>query len=187
MIIAVVLCYFAVLFAISRWTSRRFSGNDAFFRAGRRSPWPLVAFGMVGASISGVTFVSVPGMALTSQMTYLQVCLGFIIGYLAVAFVLLPVYYRLRLTSIYAYLGQRLGREAYTTGAWLFIVSKLVGAALKFYVVCIILQQFVLVQWGVPFWLTVTLMVALIWLYTRRGGICEIVAQLAHHNIYNEE
>ena len=175
MIIAVVLCYFAVLFAISRWTSRRFSGNDAFFRAGRRSPWPLVAFGMVGASISGVTFVSVPGMALTSQMTYLQVCLGFIIGYLAVAFVLLPVYYRLRLTSIYAYLGQRLGREAYTTGAWLFIVSKLVGAALKFYVVCIILQQFVLVQWGVPFWLTVTLMVALIWLYTRRGGVHTLV------------
>ena len=129
-LIAVVLTYFSVLLAISRWSARRGAGNDTFFRAGRRSPWPLVAFGMVGASISGVTFVSVPGMVLTSQMTYLQVCMGFILGYIAVAFVLLPVYYRLGLTSIYPYLGQRLGREAYKTGAWFFLVSKMVGAAL---------------------------------------------------------
>ena len=120
-LIAIVLTYFAALFAISRWSARRGAGNDTFFRAGRRSPWPLVAFGMVGASISGVTFVSVPGMVLSSQMTYLQVCMGFILGYLAVAFVLLPVYYKLNLTSIYAYLGQRLGTEAYKTGAWFFL------------------------------------------------------------------
>ena len=170
-----VLTYFAALFAISRWSARRSSGNDTFFRAGRRSPWPLVAFGMVGASISGVTFVSVPGMVLSSQMTYLQVCMGFILGYLAVAFVLLPVYYRLNLTSIYTYLGQRLGPEAYKTGAWFFLVSKMVGAAIKFYVVCIILQQFVMSAWGVPFWLTVTVMVLLIWLYTRHGGVRTLV------------
>ena len=174
-LIIIVLAYFAMLFAISRWSARRGSGNDTFFRAGRRSPWPLVAFGMVGASISGVTFVSVPGMVLSSQMTYLQVCLGFILGYLAVAFVLLPVYYRLNLTSIYAYLGQRLGPEAYKTGAWFFLVSKMAGAAMKFYVVCIILQQFVLASWGVPFWLTVTAMVLLIWLYTRHGGVRTLV------------
>ena len=174
-LIAIVLTYFAALFAISRWSARRSAGNDTFFRAGRRSPWPLVAFGMVGASISGVTFVSVPGMVLSSQMTYLQVCLGFILGYLAVAFVLLPVYYKLNLTSIYAYLGQRLGTEAYKTGAWFFLLSKMVGAAIKFYVVCIILQQFVLAAWGVPFWLTVTVMVLLIWLYTRHGGVRTLV------------
>jgi len=174
-LIAIVLTYFAALFAISRWSARRGAGNDTFFRAGRRSPWPLVAFGMVGASISGVTFVSVPGMVLSSQMTYLQVCMGFILGYLAVAFVLLPVYYKLNLTSIYAYLVQRLGTEAYKTGAWFFLLSKMVGAAIKFYVVCITLQQFVLAAWGVPFWLTVTVMVLLIWLYTRHGGVRTLV------------
>ena len=174
-LIAIVLAYFCVLFVISRLTARGGAGNDIFFRAERRSPWPLVAFGMIGASISGVTFVSVPGMVLTSGMTYMQLCLGFILGYLAVAFVLLPVYYRLNLTSIYAYLGQRLGKEAYKTGAWFFIVSKMVGAAVKFYVVCIILQRFVLEAWAVPFWLTATAMVLLIWLYTRHGGVRTLV------------
>ena len=173
--IIAVLAYFAVLVCVSRWSARRDAGNDTFFRAGRRSPWPLVAFGMIGASISGVTFISVPGMVLTSQMTYMQLCLGFILGYIAVAFVLLPVYYRLNLTSIYAYLGQRLGSGAYKTGAWFFIVSKMAGAAIKFYVVCIILQQMVLSAWGVPFWLTASAMVLLIWLYTRHGGVRTLV------------
>ena len=118
-IIAIICIYFAVLMLISRLTQRK-TGNETFFRANRRSPWYMVAFGMVGASISGVTFVSVPGMALSSQMTYLQVCLGFVVGYLAVAFVLLPVYYRLNLTSIYTYLGLRLGRYSYKTGASFF-------------------------------------------------------------------
>ena len=142
--------YVLLLFIISRWSAGRHATNETFFRANRRAPWQMVAFGMVGASISGVTFVSVPGMVLTSGMTYLQVCLGFILGYLAVAFVLLPVYYRLNLTTIYTYLGQRLGAQSYTTGASFFLLSKMVGSAVKFYVVCIILQQFVfsgLGQW----------------------------------------
>lgn len=173
-IIATILIYFAVLLVISRLTQRR-ATNDTFFRANRQSPWYMVAFGMVGASISGVTFVSVPGMVLTSQMTYLQVCLGFIVGYLAVAFVLLPVYYKLNLTSIYAYLGQRLGQRSYHTGAWFFLLSKMVGASVKFYVVCMILQQFVCDALGVPFALTVSVMVLLIWLYTRKGGVRTLV------------
>jgi Na+/proline symporter len=135
----------------------------------------MVAFGMIGASISGVTFVSVPGMVLTSQMTYLQMCLGFIVGYLVIAFVLLPLYYRLQLTSIYTYLGQRLGNRSYQTGAWFFLLSKMVGASVRFYVVCIILQQFVFEPAGIPFIINVVGMVLLIWLYTRRGGIGTLV------------
>jgi Na+/proline symporter len=134
-----------------------------------------VAFGMVGASISGVTFVSVPGMVQQSQMTYLQMCMGFIVGYIVVAFVLLPLYYRLNLTSIYTYLGQRLGACSYKTGAWFFLLSKMTGAALKFYVVCMILQQFVFAGVGVPFWANVVGLVLLIWLYTHRGGIKTLV------------
>ena len=173
-IIAILLIYFAVLLGISRLTQRR-ATNETFFRADRRSPWYMVAFGMVGASISGVTFVSVPGMILSSQMTYLQVCLGFVLGYLAIAFVLLPIYYRLNLTSIYTYLGQRLGRLSYQTGAWFFLLSKIVGSAVKFYVVCLILQQFVFDAMGVPFALNVVTMVVLIWLYSHRGGVRTLV------------
>ena len=158
----------------SRLTSRR-SDNDTFYRGNRQSPWYMVAFGMVGASISGVTFVSVPGMVLHSDMTYMQTCLGFILGYVAVAFILLPVYYRMNLTTIYTYLYNRLGERSYKTGAWFFLLSKMTGAAARFYVVCIILQRFVLDALGVPFALTVVCMVALIWLYTRRGGIKTLV------------
>jgi len=135
----------------------------------------MVAFGMIGASISGVTFVSVPGMVLHTQMTYLQMCLGFILGYVVVAFGLLPLYYRLNLTSIYGYLGQRLGRRSYKTGASFFLLSKMMGTAVRFYVVCIILQRFVFDPMGVPFVLTVVGMVLLIWLYTRHGGIKTLV------------
>ena len=173
-IIVAVLFYFALLFAISRWTSRR-ATNTTFYRADCRSPWYMVAFGMIGASISGVTFVSVPGMVLHTQMTYLQMCLGFILGYVVVAFGLLPLYYRLNLTSIYGYLGQRLGRRSYKTGASFFLLSKMMGAAVRFYVVCIILQRFVFDPMGVPFVLTVVGMVLLIWLYTRHGGIKTLV------------
>ena len=174
MILLTVLAYFVILFGISHLTSRR-ADNNTFYRANRRAPWYMVAFGMVGASISGVTFVSVPGMVLTSQMTYLQMCLGFIVGYLAIAFVLLPLYYRLNLTTIYSYLGQRLGERSYLTGASFFLLSKMTGAAVRFYVVCIILQQFVFDPVGIPFLVNVLLMVALIWLYTRRGGIGTLV------------
>ena len=173
-ILLTVLAYFAVLLGISRLTSRK-ANNDTFYRANRRAPWYMVAFGMIGASISGVTFISVPGMVLTLQMTYLQMCIGFIVGYAVIAFVLLPLYYHLQLTSIYTYLGQRLGNRSYLTGAWFFLLSKMVGASVRFYVVCIILQQFVFEPAGIPFIVNVVGMVLLIWLYTRRGGIGTLV------------
>lgn len=173
-ILYTLFAYFLVLLLISHVTGGK-ADNKTFFNGNRRSPWYMVAFGMVGASISGVTFVSVPGMVLTADMTYIQTCLGFILGYFAVAFVLLPVYYRLRLTSIYTYLDYRLGRSAYRTGASFFILSKLIGSAVRFYVVCAILQRFVLDAFGVPFAVTVVAMVGLIWLYTRRGGIRTLV------------
>ena len=173
-ILIIILAYFAILFGISRLTSKK-ADNSTFYRANRRAPWYMVAFGMIGASISGVTFVSVPGMVLTSQMTYLQMCLGFIVGYLVIAFVLLPLYYRLNVTTIYTYLGQRLGQRSYLTGASFFLLSKMTGAAVRFYVVCIILQQFVFSPAGIPFAVNVVVMVLLIWLYTRRGGIGTLV------------
>ena len=135
----------------------------------------MVAFGMVGASISGITFVSVPGMVMKTDMTYVQTCLGFIVGYFLVAFLLLPVYYRLNLTTIYSYLQGRLGQHSYKTGSWFFLLSKMTGAAVRFYVVCIILQRFVFGSYGIPFAVTVVGMVCLIWLYTRRGGIKTLV------------
>ena len=173
-ILIIILAYFAILFGISRLTSKK-ADNSTFYRANRRAPWYMVAFGMIGASISGVTFVSVPGMVLTSQMTYLQMCLGFIVGYLVIAFLLLPLYYRLNVTTIYTYLGQRLGQRSYLTGASFFLLSKMTGAAVRFYVVCIILQQFVFSPAGIPFAVNVVVMVLLIWLYTRRGGIGTLV------------
>ena len=182
--IAVVLCYFALLFAISRWTGRR-STNHTFYRGNKQSPWYLVAIGMVGASISGITFVSVPGMVNSIGMTYLQTCLGFIVGYVVIAFVLLPLYYRLNLTTIYSYLGQRIGQRAYKTGASFFLLSKMTGAAVRFYVVCWILMEVglggtdgIAGSNGSDGWLfaiVVVMMTALIWLYTRQGGIKTLV------------
>ena len=173
MLLTVVL-YFSLLFAVSRLTSKGTSNED-FYRGHRRSPWYMVAFGMVGASISGVTLVSVPGMVMRSDMTYLQTCLGFIPGYFVVAWVLLPLYYRMNLTSIYALPGERIGPTARRTASMFFLVSKIVGAAVRFYVVCMLLQRFVFSEVHLPFALTVPLMVALIWLYTRRGGIRTLV------------
>ena len=173
-IVITILVYFCALLGFSRLTARR-SDNDTFFRANRRSPWYMVAFGMVGASISGVTFVSVPGMVAATDMTYLQTCMGFIVGYFVVAYVLLPIYYRYDLTTIYSYLSLRLGRRSYLSGASFFLLSKMTGAAARFYVVCIILQRFVFDGMGIPFAVTVPIMVALIWLYTRRGGVKTLV------------
>ena len=181
-IIVIVLLYFFLLFAISRWTGRR-ATNETFYRADRQSPWYMVAFGMVGASISGITFVSVPGMVTSIGMTYLQTCMGFIIGYVVIAFVLLPLYYRLNLTTIYSYLGQRIGQRAYKTGASFFLLSKMTGAAVRFYVVCWILMTCSMGSSGSSgaadngwlFAVVVVAMTALIWLYTRQGGIKTIV------------
>jgi len=174
LILATLIVYFAALLLISRLTHGKGERNEAFFRANRRSPWPMVAFGMIGASISGVTFVSVPGMVIRSDMTYLQMCLGFIFGYFAVAFLLLPVYYRMGSPSIYTYLGRRFGRRAYKTGSSFFLLSKMAGAAVRFYVVCMILQRYV-VSDRLPFALTVVIMVALIWVYTRQSGVKTLV------------
>ena len=174
-IIITILVYFCVLLLFSHITARRASSNETFYRANRRSLWYMVAFGMVGASISGITFVSVPGMVMKTDMTYLQMCLGFIVGYFLVGFLLLPIYYRYNLTTIYSYLQQRLGERSYKTGASFFLLSKMTGAAVRFFVVCILLQRFVLDGVGVPFWVTVPVMVMLIWLYTRKGGIKTLV------------
>ena len=171
---ALIIAYFLLLAAVARVTSRR-SDNDTFFSARRRSPWWAVAFGMLGASLSGVTFVSVPGMVHDADMTYMQMCLGFVPGYALVAFVLLPVYYRLGVTSIYSYLDLRFGLTAYRTGASFFLLSKLLGAAVRLYLVCLILQRLVFDTIGCPFWLTAFIILLLIWLYTHRGGIATIV------------
>ncbi len=177
----IIIIYFLLLLAISRLTAKK-STNSMFMRGGRRSPWYLVAFGMIGASISGVTFVSVPGMVIRSGMTYLHMCFGFFFGYLVVAFVLLPIYYRLNLTSIYTML-RPLGSSAYKTGAAFFLLSKLTGAAARFYVPCFIIAQSLdgapftalLSSHGALFPVTAVCMVALIWIYTRRGGIRTLV------------
>ncbi len=178
--IATLAVYFLLLLYISRRSMRKGGrGNDAFFRAGRQSPWWMVAIGMIGASISGVTFISVPGWAKATGMTYLQMCMGFIVGYVVVAFVLLPLYYKLRLTSIYAYLGTRMGRASHRTGALFFVLSKLTGAAARLYLVCLVISQFVVKPlWGdgtLPFVGTTLVVLLLIWLYTRRSGIQAVV------------
>ena len=173
-IIGTILVYFLLLLFISKLTVKK-SSNDLFFRATRQSSWYLVAFGMIGASVSGVTFVSVPGMVIGQNMTYAQTCMGFIFGYVLVAFVLLPIYYRLNLITIYSFLKDRLGVRSYKIGASFFILSKMSGAAVKFYVVCMILQRFVLDSYNIPFPITVVVLVLLIWLYTRKGGIKTLV------------
>ena len=174
-ILITIILYFGLLLLVSRWVGRGHKDNDAFFRGNRQSPWFLVSFGMIGASLSGVTFVSVPGMVETINMTYLQTCIGFSMGYLVIAHVLLPLYYRLNLTSIYTYLGERIGIRSYKTGASFFLLSKLLGASARLYLVCLILQRYVLDVYGVPFILTASGTVALIWLYTRQSGIRTIV------------
>ena len=151
------------------------SDNDAFFRGNRKSPWWAVAFGMIGASISGVTFVSVPGMVGTMQMTYLQTCFGFLVGYILVAMVLLPLYYKMNLTSIYAYLNERFGTTSHRTGAFFFFLSKLIGASIRLYLVCMILQQYLLDSLSISFPITTFILLLLIWLYTRKNGIKTIV------------
>lgn len=166
--------YFDVLMVLSRITGRH-ADNDTFYMANRRSPWYVVAFGMIGASISGVTFVSVPGMVMRTDMTYMQTCIGFIFGYIAVAFILVPVYYKMNLTTIYTYLQHRLGNRSYKTGAGFFVLSGITGAAVRFYVACMLLHRFVLADTGMPFAATVCIMVACIWAYTRRGGVRTLV------------
>ena len=174
-ILIIMAVYFAVLYLISVLVSRKDSDNDAFFMGNRKSPWWAVAIAMVGTSISGVTFVSVPGWVRESDMTYMQMAFGFFFGYLVVAFLLLPLYYRMNLITIYGYLEQRFGKWSYKTGSVFFILSKLIGAAARLYLVAMILQLLVFTHWGIPFYATVTGIILLIWLYTHRSGIKTII------------
>lgn len=173
-IILVLVAYFGVLILISFLTGKDTS-NEAFFKANRSSPWYIVAFGMIGASLSGVTFISVPGWVRDSQFSYLQVVIGYLFGYFVIAYVLLPIYYRLNVTSIYEYLKQRFGNVSYKTGAAFFMLSRVLGASFRLFLVATVLQYFVFDAWNVPFVVTVTLSILLIWLYTARTGIKTVI------------
>lgn len=173
-ILLLIAGYFGVLLLISYFTNRGGSNAD-FFKAGKQSPWYLVAFGMIGASLSGVTFISVPGWVEASQFGYFQVVLGYTVGYAVIGTVLLPLYYRLNLTSIYTYLEGRFGNYSYKTGATFFLLSRIVGSSFRLYLVAIVLQNLVFDSLGLPFWLTVTITILLIWLYTFKSGIKTIV------------
>lgn len=173
-IVLLIFIYFGILILISRFTGKN-DTNDAFFRADRRSPWYLVAFGMIGATLSGVTFISVPGWVGATQFGYLQVVLGNVLGYVVIIAVLLPIYYKLKVTSIYQYLDNRFGFTSYKTGATFFFLSQMMGASLRLYLVALVLDEFVFSNWNIPFYVTVIIAVALIWLYTNRGGIKTIV------------
>jgi Na+/proline symporter len=173
-LLVVVIAYFSLLLAVAWWTSRR-ADNDSFFIGNRNSHWGLVAFGMIGTSLSGVTFISVPGSVGAGAFSYFQIMLGQFAGYAVVAFVLLPLYYRLNLSSIYRYLGTRLGVAAHRTGAGFFILSRTLGATARLYLVVRILQDLVLAQFGMPFWLSALLVLVMILLYTLEGGVKTIV------------
>src|SRR4030095_10450513 len=174
LILACICGYFVFLLLIAWYTSRN-AGNDAYFLGNRASPWYVVAFGLIGDSLSGVTFISVPGQVGKSNFSYLQIVFGYVIGYAVIGAILLPLYYRLRLTSIYSYLLTRFGPNAQKTGALFFLISRTVGAAAPLYLAASVIQVFVFNQWGIPFAATVTTIIALILLYTYKGGIKTLV------------
>lgn len=174
-ILSIIVIYFATLLLIAWLTGRRSDSNEAFFLGERKSPWYIVSIGMIGTSLSGVTFVSVPGMVRSTDMTYMQTVLGFFVGYILIAKILLPLYYRLKLTSIYSYLEGRIGYRSYKTGALFFLLSKIVGAAARLYLVVLILQTHVFNAWNIPFFVTTLLSIGLVWLYTFRSGIKTII------------
>lgn len=173
-LLAFVIGYFAILLAVAYVTSKK-SDNNSFFIGNRNSNWMLVAFGMIGTSLSGVTFVSVPGGVMQNGFAYFQITIGYLLGYLIIAFVLLPLYYRMNLTSIYNYLQTRMGAKSYTTGASFFILSRTLGATARLYLVVNILQTIILDSLGVPFWLTTLIILAMILVYTFEGGVKTIV------------
>jgi len=174
LIVSVLVAYFAVLIVISILTSRN-ADSTTFFTGNKQSPWYLVAFGMIGASLSGVTFISVPGKVYMEGMAYFQIVLGYVLGYVVIAQVLMPIYYRLNVTSIYEYLLQRFGTVSYKTGASFFLLSRTLGSATRLYLATIVLQLFLFQDLGIPYWITAVVTVALIWVYTFKGGIKTIV------------
>ncbi len=173
-VILTIIGYFCLLFLISFFASRK-SDNKTFFTGNRKTPWILVAIAMIGAPISGVTFISVPGMVVNSGYSYLQMVLGFIVGYVLIAYVLVPMFYKRNLTSIYGYLEDRFGGVTYKTGAGFFFISKMLGASVRFLVVCVVLQTLVCEPLGIPFVVNVILTIALIWLYTMQGGVKTLI------------
>jgi Na+/proline symporter len=174
LILACICGYFVFLLLIAWYTSRN-AGNDAYFLGNRASPWYAVAFGLIGDSLSGVTFISVPGQVGKANFSYLQIVFGYVVGYLVIARVLLPLYYRLQLTSIYSYLLDRFGPNSQKTGSFFFLLSRTVGAAARLYLTASVIQMFVFDKWGFPFWGTVAIIIALILLYTYKGGIKTLV------------
>lgn len=175
-VVAAAICiYFAIVIGLSLWTAGRHHSSSDFFRGDRRSPWPVVAVAMVGTSISGVTFISVPGMVGTSAFSYLQMAVGFVAGYAAIAYLLLPLYYRLNLTSLYEYLEQRFGLYSYKTGAAFFLLSKILGCGVKMYLTAIVLQLVLFDPLGIPFGINAAVTMLLVWLYTFRGGVRSLV------------
>jgi len=174
LILLAIAAYFAVLFTVSYFTGRK-ADNAGFFSGNRKSPWYIVAFATIGAAISGVTFVSVPGMVAGSGFSYLQMVLGFAVGQLLIAFVLIPLFYRMNLVSIYEYLENRFGLATYQTGAWLFFVSKMMGASIRLFIVCVVLQLLVFDPLGLSFILNVIFTVGIVWIYTFRGGVKTLI------------
>lgn len=173
-VIITIAAYFLVLFIVSYIAGRK-ADNEGFFVGNRKSAWYVVAFAMIGSSISGVTFVSVPGMVEVSNFSYLQMVLGFVAGQFIIAFVLIPLFYRMNLVSIYEYLENRFGGSSYKTGAWFFFISKMLGAAVRLFLVCLTLQLLVFEPFKLPFVLNVIITVALVWLYTFRGGVKSLI------------
>ena len=173
-IIATILGYIAVLFTVA-YISGRKADNEGFFVGNRSSSWWMVMFAMVGAAMSGVTFVSVPGMVAASSFSYFQMALGFMTGYFVIAFVLIPLFYRMKLVSIYGYLEERLGTGAYKTGAWFFFISKLLGASVRLYLICLVLQLLLFDPYGIPFWVNGAVTVLLVLLYTFQGGVKSLI------------
>ena len=174
-ILSLILLYFGILYLISYLTGKKHSENAAFFLGNRKSPWYIVAFGTIGPSMSGITFISVPGMVGKFDMTYMQMVLGFLLGYAVIAFVLLPVYYRWNVVSIYSYLDGRIGKSAYKTGAGFFILSRMLSAAIRLYIAVLVLQTYIFDAWNVPFAVTAAGFLLMIWLYTHKSGIRTIV------------
>lgn len=173
-VILIIVFYFAALLVVGALTSRN-ANNESFFNGNKQSPWYVIAFGMIGASLSGVTFISVPGWVGDTQFSYLQLVFGYLLGYFVVANVLLPLYYKLNLTSIYSYLETRFGIYSYKTGASFFLISRIIGSSFRLYLVAAVLQVAVFDAWNLPFWLTVVVTISLIWLYTNKGGIKTII------------
>lgn len=174
LILTIIALYFVGLIVISYLTGKNDS-NETFFLGNKQSPWYIVSFGMIGATLSGVTFISVPGWVADSQFSYMQMILGMTAGYLVIANVLMPIYYRMNLTSIYAYLGDRFGEVTHKTGAFFFLLSRTIGASFRLYLVANVMQIAIFDAWNVPFWLTVSLTIVLIWIYTFRSGIKTII------------